>query len=438
VQEEEAETETKEAELLGISLYALAGAVAPQTMRLEGKIGVQQVVILIDTDSTHGFVDQQLAKRLHLPVEERNQLSVMVANGEKVPCPGCCVAVTFNLQGHEFQANLHLLTLGGCDVVLGVDLLSTLGPILWDFIQLTMKFKHCTREVTLQGLNPTATILEVEEDLPKNAGAKHKGIWLQLLGAEPPRAQKLQHPAIAELLEGFKGIFQEPTGLPPTRNFDHKIQLTEGALPTCVRPYRYPYYQKEEIDKLVREMLSTGIIRPNQSPYSSPVLLVRKANGGWRLCVDYRALNKSTIKDKFSIPNIDELLDELYGSVIFSKLDLRSGFHQIRMCSEDIPKSAFRTHEGHYEFLIMPFGLTNAPSTFQGLMNDIFRPYLRKFVLVFFDDILIYSKSPKDHLKHLRAVLEMLQQHLLYVKVPFWVPGSGVSRTHYLRRRSEG
>jgi len=408
--------EAEEGELLGISLYALAGTPTPRTMRLMGSIGSVEVVILIDTESTHNFVDPNVARKAQLLADEKGQLTVMVADGATLSCQGQCKAVSILLQSCKFSATLHLLTLGGCDVVLGVDWLRCLGPILWDFGTLTMKFPYNHQKVTLQGMLPTPELLDARETMPKSTGASCKGVWVQLMEITADQPRTMLHLAVQELIEGYPEVFKELEELPPSRSHDHQILLKDEAKPMCVRPYRYPYYQKGEIEKLVQEMLSSRVIRPSQSPYSSLVLLVRKADGSWRMCVDYRALNRDTIKDKYPIPNIDELLDELHGVVIFSKLDLRSGYHQIRMKPEDMPKTTFRTHEGHYKFLVMPFGLTNAPSTFQGLMNEVFQPYLRKFVLVFFDDILVYSLNLKEHLKHLRLVLEVLKEHQLYAK----------------------
>lgn len=224
-------------------------------------------------------------------------------------------------------------------------------------------------------------------------------------------------PDMQDMVASFADLHQEPNGLPPEWEISHQISLKEGTSPVNVRLYRYAHFQKSEIKKQVNDMLKMGLIRPSTSPLSSHVLLVKKIDGSWRFCTDYRALNEVTIKDRFLIPTVDDMLDELHGSSYFTKLNLRAGYHQVRVQPSDIYKTAFKTHNGHYEYVVMPFGLCNAPSTFQSIMNEIFRPFLRKFVLVFFDDILIYSPNWHTHLDHVRKVFEILRHQQFFIKL---------------------
>nr|GFB83706.1 putative reverse transcriptase domain-containing protein [Tanacetum cinerariifolium] len=192
----------------------------------------------------------------------------------------------------------------------------------------------------------------------------------------------------------FPYVFpDELPGIPPVREVEFNIKLIPGAEPISKAPYRMAPVELKELKDQLQELLERGFIRPSVSPWGAPVLFVKKKDGSMRLCIDYRELNKITIRNRYPLPRIDDLFDQLQGAMHFSKIDLRSGYHQLRVKEQDISKTAFRTRYGHYEFLVMPFGLTNAPAVFMDLMNRIFHEFLDKFVIVFIDDILVFSKS---------------------------------------------
>ena len=223
----------------------------------------------------------------------------------------------------------------------------------------------------------------------------------------------------------FPDVFPEDLpGIPPVRQVEFRIDLIPGAAPVAKSPYRLAPSEMQELSSQLQELLDKGFIRPSFSPWGAPILFVKKKDGSFRMCIDYRELNKLTIKNRYPLPRIDDLFDQLQGSSYYSKIDLRSGYHQLRVQEDDIPKTTFRTRYGHYEFLVMSFGLTNAPAVFMDLMNRVCKPYLDKFVIVFIDDILIYSRTKEEHGQHLQIILELLRKEKLYAKFSkceFWI-----------------
>ncbi|XP_061359324.1 uncharacterized protein LOC133303430 [Gastrolobium bilobum] len=399
-------------ETLQLSIQSVVGITSNRSLKLWGKIQGHKVMVLVDTGASHNFIGEHVVDTVGIPSMQSRSFRVEVGDGHRVQGMGVCQGVTLVLPHVSIIQDFYIFCLKGVDVVLGFSWLEGLGDIQANFGKLSLRIPWKGSMVTLQG-DPELSYCQVSYKSMNRAWKKStEGYYIELgYSAMELTGTPDEDPRVAELLLQYDDVFQPPSELPPSRACDHKILLKQGADTPNIRPYRYPYYQKEEIEKFVREMLVVGMIRPSCSPYSSPLILVKKKDGSWRFCVDYRALNKVTIPDKFPLPVIDELLDELHGAEIFSKLDLKSGYNQIRMRVEDIEKTAFRTHEGHYEYLVMPFGLRNAPSTFQSLMNTVFKPYLRKFVLVFFDDILVYNNSLDQHCDHLKIVLDVLRQN---------------------------
>ncbi|XP_026396053.1 uncharacterized protein LOC113290683 [Papaver somniferum] len=349
------------------------------------------------------FIDNKLTTSLRCHIEPTAAMMVTVANGDRT--------------GHTFMEDIRIQPLGGCDIVLGADWLKTLGDVLFNFSKLSISFKHKNNKITLQGSSPKPSVSMISgAALKKFLSPTSHGLvghFYSILTNTAPPTPEILHP----LLQEFTDIFHEPTQQPPKRSLDHNIPLNPNSTPINQRAYKCPYVQKEVVENIVTETLHSSIIQPSHSPFASPILLVKKKVNSWRFCVDYRKLNNITIKENFLIPIVDELLDEIKGFKFLSKIDLRAGYHQIRVNDLDIFKTAFRTHQGHYDFKVMSFGLINAPTTFQALMNDIFQPFLRKFVLVFFDDILIYISSMEEHLEHLKIVFSLLRHHHLFTKM---------------------
>ncbi|GKC30855.1 ty3-gypsy retrotransposon protein, partial [Tanacetum coccineum] len=348
-------------------LNSLVGHGSPRSLQLWGKIGDTRVHILIDNGSTHNFIRPDVVERLRVPLQATKVFNVYIGSGETLMCESVCSQVTLHVQGLDLKVDLYVLPMRGPDVVLGIQWLQQLGKVTHDYAQQVMEFTLLDTKYTLKGdeslrmkkisLHQMQVLLETDEvygvyECHGFAMQDEEGHGVA------NNSTSSGHPEIEQLLIRYDSLFQVPTCLPPNRVIDHRIHLLPNTKPVNVRPYRYPHYQKGEMEKLVTEMLGQGIIRFSHSPFSSPILLVKKKDGSYHFCMD-------------------EMFDELGGASIFTKLDLRAGYPQIRVHERDVYKTAFRTYDEHYEFLVMPFRLTNAPSTFQATMNRLFFPYLR-------------------------------------------------------------
>ncbi|GJY83655.1 putative reverse transcriptase domain-containing protein [Tanacetum coccineum] len=290
---------------------------------------------------------------------------------------------TLGLLGHPFNIDLMPVDLGSFDVIIGMDWLAkNHAMIVYD----------------------EKIVLTVKEDKDESKEKQLEDV-----------------PTVRDFLEVFP---EDLPGLPQVRQVEFQINLNPDAAPVARALYRLAQSKMEELSTQLQELSDKGFIRQSSSPWGASVLFVKKKEGFFRMCIDYRELNKLTVKNRYPLPRIDDLFDQLQGSSVYSKIDLRSGYHQLRVRDEDIPKTVFKTRYGHYEFQVMPFGLTNAPAVFMDLMNRVCRPYLDKFVIMFIDGILIYTKTKKEHDAHLRLILELLKKVELYAKFSkcdFWL-----------------
>ncbi|GJU07738.1 putative reverse transcriptase domain-containing protein, partial [Tanacetum coccineum] len=357
--------------------------------------------ILFDTGADRSFVSTAFSSQIDItPSTLDHYYDVELADRRIIGLNTILRGCTLNLLIHPFNINLMPVELGSFDAIIGMDWLAKYQAII-----------VCAEKIV--------RIPWGNETLIVHGDGSNQGNETRLNIISCTKTQKY-------LLKGCP-IFlaHDLPGLPPARQVEFQIDLVPGAAPVARAPYRLAPSEMKELSEQLQELSDKGFIRPSSSPWGAPVLFVKKKDGSFRMCIDYRELNKLTVKNRYPLPRIDDLFDQLQGSSVYSKIDLRSGYHQLRVREEDIPKTAFRTRYGHYEFQVMPFGLTNAPAVFMDLMNRVCKPYLDKFVIVFIDDILVYSKNKQEHKEHLKLILELLKKEELYAKFSkceFWIP----------------
>jgi hypothetical protein len=357
-------------------------------------------VILFDSGASHSFISTKFSTKCQLPFHHTSGAFMIATPGGKVATYQLTRQVPIKLGSSIFRATILIMGLESVDIILGTNWLIR---------------HHALIDVAARAIEiHTPSCGELTLYLP-NQGCTH---LCALTMVESPLERI---PVVYEYPDVFP---DELPGMPPDRDIEFAIELQLGTAPISKRPYRMPPEELAESKKQLQELLDKGFIHTSTSPWWCPALFVKKQDETLRLCVDYLPLNAVTIKNKYPLPHIDVLLDELVEAKVFSKIDLRSGYHQIKIRARNIPKTAFSTRYGLYEYLVMSFGLTNAPAYFMYLMNSVFMPKLDKLVVVFIDDILVYSKNKDEHTKHLHIVLQWLRDHHIYAKLSkcdFWL-----------------
>ena len=373
---------------------------------------------LFDSGSTHSFIADRFAQTLTWDSPGRGiELRISTPLGHSTTTCRIQEGVNLEVEGRVLPANLIWLAMEDFDLILGMDWLAQHHATI-----------HCRRRVlTMAKPDEKEWCLTGDRRDPNPWTSKQGGSaateYVLVVNAVTTSTPPMDWREM-EIVQEFADVFPENFGIPPSRDTEFTIELLPGTAPQSKAPYRMAPAELKELKVQLEELLEKGFIRPSVSPWGAPVLFVKKKDGTLRLCIDYRMLNQVTIKNRYPLPRIDDLFDQLQGAAIFSKIDLRTGYHQLRIRESDVAKTAFRSRYGHYEFTVMPFGLTNAPAAFMSLMNRVFHRQLDKFVIVFVDDILVYSPDVRTHREHLREVLETLRLNKLYAKFSkceFWL-----------------
>ncbi|GKB69746.1 putative reverse transcriptase domain-containing protein [Tanacetum coccineum] len=372
--------------------------------------------ILFDTGADRSFVSTAFSTLIDIiPTTLDHGYDVELADGRIIRVNTVLLGCTLNFLNHPFHIDLMPVEMGSFDVIIDMDWLTKYHAII-NYAKKIVRIPNGYEILIIHGdgsSNEHGTRLNIisctktQKYLLKGCDAFLAHVTIKKTEDKSKERQFEDVPIVKDFSEVFP---EDLPGLPPPRQVEFHIDLVLGAAPVARAPYRFAPLEMKELADQLQELSNKGFIRPSSSPWGAPVLFVKKKDGTFRMCIDYQELNKLTVKNRYPLPRIDDLFDQLQGSSVYSKIDLRSGYHQLRVHEEDIPKIAFRTRYGHYEFQVMPFGLTNAPAIFMDLMNRVCRPYLDKFVIVFIDDILIYSKNKKEHEGHLKIILELLKK----------------------------